>query len=76
VSIEGLDGEALAVLIESIGPAIESAVRDGALVSVAADFIAPGSKDSYNDRRVEMESVAKSKRTIRTLVAQAKSAPR
>ena len=34
VRIEGLDGEALAALIESIGPAIESAVRDGALVSV------------------------------------------
>ena len=36
----------------------------------------PSSKESSNDRRVEMESVAKSKRTIRTLVAQAKSAPR
>jgi predicted nuclease of predicted toxin-antitoxin system len=34
VRIEGLDGEALAALIESIRPKIESAVRDGALVSV------------------------------------------
>jgi predicted nuclease of predicted toxin-antitoxin system len=39
VRIEGLDGEALAALIESIRPRIESAVRDGALVSVTRDAV-------------------------------------